>query len=683
MSSLRALPALALTAICLTLVTAPANAAPPPSPTTREMVNALARQGVPAQQIWAVDPAGIPMVCAEPSRVESFAAALSGPASAVLAAGTRSWEAVPSVIRSDGVDSFRFEVDVNGPVSRVHFANVFPCLKPPQPPPFDLRDDGTGGDRVAGDSIYTSGEFRYDTACPFSPPAFFRYDSTSPAGIWVQTIGDVFVEELNGDQNRFLIQPAVGLMLPALPAAEIRQLTPDVAVSPHLVNVRTNQRSTQSTLRFSSFTIPELTATIYEALPDAFDFLMFFSIDHIERLPQLTLANFYAGLNYPVQWNYSGTGGGSPFDNSAYYGSHGRLLSLNFLDTQERGLYSGNAMHEITHQWASYTSMSLGLADGTAHYHFRTSAASLVGGFRFIDLGNGSFVHDCNEGRNGAHRAPPLDRYMAGLIPGSEVPPLHVYSSSLPNPVFLCGQTFSALDRTVTIEEIQAVHGVRTPGPEAARRDFAVAFVAESFNRLLTQTEMTYYEILAEHFAHEVPAAEPDPYLGFNWVSGTRYWGPGVTWTSAVPLEPAFAEAAFDLKPGSCPSQVNLGSRGVVPAAVLGTAQLDVRTIDPASLRVLGLAPLRTAREDVAAPFFPLLGRDEARDCTAQGPDGRLDLTLKLSTTDLQRAVQQVLGRAPRDGELVVLPLTGRLLPEHGGGEIRGEDVLVVLAKGK
>jgi hypothetical protein len=156
-----------------------------------------------------------------------------------------------------------------------------------------------------------------------------------------------------------------------------------------------------------------------------------------------------------------------------------------------------------------------------------------------------------------------------------------------------------------------------------------------------------------------------------------------VTWNNEIPLEPPALAAAFDLKPGSCPSSVNLRSQGVVPAALLGTAELDVRKVDPASLRVLGLAPQRTALEDVATPFLPLLGRDEARDCTSRGADGRLDLTLKLSTTDLQQAVQRHLGRAPRDGEVVVLPLAGRLLPQYGGQEIEGEDVLVVLAKGR
>jgi hypothetical protein len=62
-----------------------------------------------------------------------------------------------------------------------------------------------------------------------------------------------------------------------------------------------------------------------------------------------------------------------------------------------------------------------------------------------------------------------------------------------------------------------------------------------------------------------------------------RFWGEGVTWRTDVPLEPEAVEVAFDLKPGACPSQVNLRSRGVTPAAILGTAELDVRAIDPGS----------------------------------------------------------------------------------------------------
>lgn len=41
----------------------------------------------------------------------------------------------------------------------------------------------------------------------------------------------------------------------------------------------------------------------------------------------------------------------------------------------------------------------------------------------------------------------------------------------------------------------------------------------------------------------------------------------------------------IDIKPQSCPNPINVKSRGVLPVAILGTAEFDVTTIDPASIR--------------------------------------------------------------------------------------------------
>ena len=73
-------------------------------------------------------------------------------------------------------------------------------------------------------------------------------------------------------------------------------------------------------------------------------------------------------------------------------------------------------------------------------------------------------------------------------------------------------------------------------------------------------------------------------------------------------------EVAIDIKPGSCPNPFNLDSRGVLPVAVLGGADFDVASVDPATLRLEGVAPLRWAREDVATPVD---GRkDSCSGCT-------------------------------------------------------------------
>lgn len=43
---------------------------------------------------------------------------------------------------------------------------------------------------------------------------------------------------------------------------------------------------------------------------------------------------------------------------------------------------------------------------------------------------------------------------------------------------------------------------------------------------------------------------------------------------------------AVDVKPGSFPNSINLAERGLLPIAILGSAELDVESIDPETLNV-------------------------------------------------------------------------------------------------
>jgi hypothetical protein len=133
-----------------------------------------------------------------------------------------------------------------------------------------------------------------------------------------------------------------------------------------------------------------------------------------------------------------------------------------------------------------------------------------------------------------------------------------------------------------------------------------------------------------------------------------------------------------DVKPGSCPNPVNFKSQGVLPIAILGTLDLDVTTIDPVTIRLEGIAPLRSSFEDVATPFEPLTGKAHCEsDCLDDGPDGWLDLTLKFKTQD----VVAVLSDAG-SGECRVLMLTGNLKEEFDSTPIEGEDVVLILNEG-
>jgi hypothetical protein len=131
---------------------------------------------------------------------------------------------------------------------------------------------------------------------------------------------------------------------------------------------------------------------------------------------------------------------------------------------------------------------------------------------------------------------------------------------------------------------------------------------------------------------------------------------------------------AFDIKPQSCPNPLNTNSKGMIPVAILGTADLDVTQIDIASLRLEGVAAIHSAIEDVATPFTPTNVLDDAYDCNNFGPDGFEDLTLKIDTQELIAALGDV-----QDGEVRVLTLTGVL---QDGTSIEGQDVVVIKAKG-
>lgn len=453
--------------------------------------------------------------------------------SSALAAGTRGWEVIPGVIRNNGVETFRLEVDTNGPVASVTLRDVSAALTPLQAPPFDLHDDGLDGDRVAGDFVFTSGVLRYNPAFPM--PAFYEYDPDSPAGLAVTQIGTIDITERDGSTTQFLIPPQIGVLRFDIPATTAVSLTPDMVIAPHLINIRTDTRETQRFLRSVGGDLRQLTTPIYGVLPDAFDFFVFFSTDKVEQLPRTSAANMHAGLHEQVQTNHTGTGL-SVMNNALAYGSDGRLLSVNVLDAYDRGLHSNNLTHELVHQWGSYIDLALGLSDGTAHYKHYSNVGSLVGGFRWLDNGDTTFTLDCDEGRNGAAAAAPLDKYMMGLIPKSAVPPLHVYNElSLP-PLFRCDQVIrnDEIVWTITLDDIEKMHGVRTPGPATAQRAFALAFVAESHGRLLNPTELTFYEIFAAHYTKAVPP--PGPYQGFNWAPVSQFFGEGTTWSSSILL---------------------------------------------------------------------------------------------------------------------------------------------------
>jgi hypothetical protein len=117
---------------------------------------------------------------------------------------------------------------------------------------------------------------------------------------------------------------------------------------------------------------------------------------------------------------------------------------------------------------------------------------------------------------------------------------------------------------------------------------------------------------------------------------------------------------AIDIKPAQCPNLLNTGATGLLAVAVMGSDTLDVRNIDPHSVRLEGIPATRWVVSD----------RDRPDTCGPQVKDGDLDLVLRFDA-------QEVIGMlgAVEHKERRALALTGLMLD---GTPIVGQDVVEV-----
>jgi len=131
----------------------------------------------------------------------------------------------------------------------------------------------------------------------------------------------------------------------------------------------------------------------------------------------------------------------------------------------------------------------------------------------------------------------------------------------------------------------------------------------------------------------------------------------------------------FDIKPGSCPNPFNTKSNGKLPVAILGTDVFDASDIDPATVMLEGVSPLRWNWEDVSTP---VIDPTDTCDCTSRGGDGYTDMTFKFDTQDIADALETQMPFA--DGETRILTITGMT---YAGVPIEGTDCVRIIHKGQ
>jgi hypothetical protein len=194
-------------------------------------------------------------------------------------------------------------------------------------------------------------------------------------------------------------------------------------------------------------------------------------------------------------------------------------------------------------------------------------------------------------------------------------------------------------------------HGVVRTGGTLIDSDWWVtrSFDEQTFTITKPAGTYTYTLIVSNSFAHS---------------------SRGVAVDYVVTVGAATQDVHVDIHPTSCPNPLNVkgSGKGVVPVAVLGTADFDVTDIDPTTIELEGVSPSRWAVEDVTTP----VADGDACECTTEGADGYDDLTLKFD----RQAIIQAVGNV-EDGDEIVLTLTGAL---DDGTAIEGSDCMVVRA---
>lgn len=233
---------------------------------------------------------------------------------------------------------------------------------------------------------------------------------------------------------------------------------------------------------------------------DAFDFIVYYS--------QFRTDQQEAGSPVNIVKNDVQGIGSALWDNSAGYFSDGQLQAvlvqplfidaLQGTDAGPSGLEGGfnyamsQVGHELAHRWLANAAARVDgqdreLGDGVhwlpsvhapvAHPYLETAQASAMGGGHWRDNGDGTFTRQADNFFVPASGFSWLDLYLMGFVAAGEVPDFFLLDDLLPGGSDSEGPVYTGTRRAVTIEDVIAVEGVRSPASDESQRTFNVAFV--------------------------------------------------------------------------------------------------------------------------------------------------------------------------------------------------------------
>ncbi|MBM3744303.1 MAG: hypothetical protein FJW34_00725, partial [Acidobacteria bacterium] len=413
----------------------------------------------------------------------------------------------PPVIYFDGSTATRVEVATTGQSIR-QVLLTYPELGA-------MYDDGSHGDRIAGDGIYTLSGVTMRGAAGTMPyyggthgAAGFRVKIIKTDGT-EQEVTAVTYALVSAGQNFPTLQLADGLYATgsAFFVVDPKGEALDSVIP--LGSVRCGRGA------YAAF------HKLYSVFPDVFDFVVVMpsgsildpARDYGENTPYFVRAkNEIRNIGVPL------------FDRTAEFGSQGRLRGMIYHSFGEGAILD----HEIGHSWMASFGKRFELSECAQcygdHWNPYTDIGGQMGAFllnvpgvaagHLVANGDGTFrVQQVDQSAQGYSK---LDLYLMGLIPSSEVPLVN----KLVNPDFSNPQRVTAQRvETYTIQQlVQAEGGERVPA-FPTQKDFNLAFVAVK-NKAFTPAEFAYFSLVARYFASRERGERY--FVPFNAATGGR-----------------------------------------------------------------------------------------------------------------------------------------------------------------
>ncbi|MBZ5560719.1 MAG: hypothetical protein LAO77_25985 [Acidobacteriia bacterium] len=435
-----------------------------------------------------------------------------------------------------------FEAAIAGDATRVYFEWSPGSPLAANPPQLEMRDDGTGGDRRAGDGVYS-------VLLPSTDIVRARVADD------VQRVFVGYLDVMNGSLHVLHGNIFASVYTSDVGTTPITQRSPTLQFTSRVVNI-------YDPSFFVDFSVSRIAQTFYQTFGDDYDFLNVISLPgRFLNRDHVAVKNDVDGIGLVRQ------------DDSRSYGSAGRLKGVSRfpIDDFYDGAVTGY-IHEMGHQWINFLNFSP-LGQGIPHWPYSSMAGGVMGFSIGGQGGEGGDFACTAVSQNGVVRLlardgepvfSDFDLYLMELVPPAQVADGIVFADQTAAQQLRCaGQTFTGAVLPVSVQDVIARYGARRPSAGDAQSQFRAATILVSRDGLASQETMWLYSWLTARAERRSPVAVHEGFLKSipgapaNLTASAAGSSVTLRWTAP---STGNAPAAYQLEAGSTSGSTDLAN---------------------------------------------------------------------------------------------------------------------------